>query len=90
MFALKAHVLAQDLCNCWCCMRTVKPSNDCVLRCCRLRDQMDTMLTNDRELSLLVAMETALVDERYDVRPSVLGRGGVVVSGVLRGFCGWN
>jgi hypothetical protein len=46
---------------------------------------MDTMLTNDRELSLLVAMETALVDERYDVRPCVLGYGGLVVSGFFAG-----
>ena len=33
---------------------------------------MDSMLTKDRELSLLVAMETALVDERFEVSAAAL------------------
>lgn len=34
---------------------------------CRLRREIDTMLTADRALSLVVAIETALEDKRYEV-----------------------
>lgn len=35
---------------------------------CRIRDQVDKMLASDRALSLLVAMESALDDNRYEVQ----------------------
>ena len=35
---------------------------------CRLRSEIDKLLSSDRILSLVVAIETALADERYEVR----------------------
>ena len=34
---------------------------------CRIRDTIDDILTTNRELGLIVAMETALTDERFEV-----------------------
>ena len=34
---------------------------------CRLRTEIDRLLGSDRVLSLVVAIETALSDERYEV-----------------------
>ena len=38
-----------------------------ILRC-RLRAEIDKLLSSDRILSLVVAIETALADERYEVQ----------------------
>ena len=35
---------------------------------CRIRDKIDKLMQKDRALSLLVAMESALEDERFEVR----------------------
>jgi hypothetical protein len=39
---------------------------------CRLRDKLDKMLASDRMLSLMVAMESALDDARYEVSTFLL------------------
>jgi hypothetical protein len=44
----------------------------------RLRDKLDKMLATDRMLSLMVAMESALDDARYEVSP---------VSHIISGHC---
>lgn len=36
---------------------------------CRIRDKIDKMMQKDRALSLLIAMESALEDDRFEVRP---------------------
>ena len=36
---------------------------------CRLRDKIDHIMQSDRAMSLVVAIETALEDKRYEVRP---------------------
>lgn len=36
--------------------------------CCRLRDKIEHILKSDRAMRLVVAIETALEDKRYDVR----------------------
>ena len=35
---------------------------------CRIRDKIDKLMQKDRALSLLVAMESALEDERFEVQ----------------------
>ena len=40
----------------------------CVLDAHRLRSEIDKLLGSDRILCLVVAIETALADERYEVR----------------------
>ena len=37
---------------------------------CRIRDKIDKMMQKDRALSLLIAMESALEDDRFEVRLS--------------------
>ena len=39
-----------------------------VLFLCRIRDKIDKLMQKDRALSLLVAMESALEDGRFEVR----------------------
>jgi hypothetical protein len=34
---------------------------------CRIRNQIDNLLASDRALSLVVAIETALEDKRFEV-----------------------
>ncbi len=41
---------------------------------CRLRAEIDKMLTGDRMLSLVVAIETALEDKRFEVQLLRLSR----------------
>lgn len=36
---------------------------------CRLRDEIDRILARDQAGRLIVAIETALDDKRYEVRP---------------------
>ena len=38
---------------------------------CRIRNQIDNVLASDRTLSLVVAIETALEDKRFEVRSRV-------------------
>merc|ERR1712122_120730 len=41
-------------------------ANEDYARAGELRDRMDRMLMNNYELGMLVAMETAMLDQRYD------------------------
>ena len=41
---------------------------------CRIRDKIDKMMQKDRALSLLIAMESALEDERFEVCLPARGR----------------
>lgn len=38
-----------------------------ILWLCRIRDKIDKMMQKDRALSLLIAMESALEDDRFEV-----------------------
>ena len=38
---------------------------------CRIRNEIDNVLASDRTLSLVVAIETALEDKRFEVRSRI-------------------
>lgn len=56
----------------------------------RLRDQIDKVLASDRALSLVVAIETALEDGRYEVRPLGGREGGTEGEGEGWDGMGWD
>ena len=58
----------------WACPSPSKSCYDALSAARRLRSEIDNLLSHDRVLCLVVAIETALADERYEVREQGLSK----------------